>query len=322
MVKSVRHLLVIGAAVALAPVGSAAAAGPDADTVRDEAHNAAELVAEEFALLEAGDDGRLAAVDAAGVESLDRLRALGVELTPAIETALGALPEPGAPGAVSRTPQPVVYTAALADLDRIAATTPERRESASDLFFVAAMALLVLAGTAVANTLWRRSDERDEEELAWSDDVTGLANRRRLDHDVADGTDSTAVILVDIDDFDSIRHRDRDAADEVLCRIATILGAYVRYDDVVYRYGTSSFCVLLPEADDADAHTVSDRIVRAARRITRPNGSRVTVSVGVARTEGIGVPEALDTADRAVDRARRDGSDRAVHADERDVVSA
>lgn len=331
MSNSLRALLAIGIGVMLVPHGRAAATSDDASQVRDAALAASDLVADEQALLADAEQGdqlsdQLRSVDAAGADQLARLQMLGVEVTLAIETALGKLPEPGNPNAVSLAPPPVVYEAAITDLERIAATpdavTPGTESgSSSDLLFVAAMSLVVLGGAAAANQVWRRSETTDDGGTGWNDDVTGLASRRRLEVDVADGTRPTAVILVGVDDFDAIVSKyGTDDADNVLRDVATVLAAYVRTDDVVYRYERNAFCILLRNADDVDARTVADRIVRAARRVQLSGGSNITVSLGVAHTEGIGVEEALGTADRAVERARREGCDRAVHADERDVV--
>ena len=52
------------------------------------------------------------------------------------------------------------------------------------LLLVAAVSLLILGGAALTNTLWRRPEHLELEALAWSDGLTGLANRRRLDHDL------------------------------------------------------------------------------------------------------------------------------------------
>ena len=91
-------------------------------------------------------------------------------------------------------PPTVVYDAAIADLMRIAATpaalTPITKTADSGgtsfgLLAVAAAALLALGLAALANTLRRTDDDEDLAAMAWSDGLTGVANRRRLDRDIA-----------------------------------------------------------------------------------------------------------------------------------------
>lgn len=310
------------------------------------AADAADLLTEELALVEQSTSDtalspadadavrvQLRSVDGRGQSLLVQLRGLGVSLTPAIETALAELPDATTGGAdgVSLFPQSVVYEAAIDDLLRIAATpaavTAGGDESGGPSFallLVAAMSLLILGVAALANTLWRRPDDHDEA-LSWNDALTGLANRRRLDHDVHAVTAGgpTSVIMIDIDHFRSVNDSyGEQTGDDVLKRLGTVFEHHVRMDDVVYRYGGEEFCVLLPGADAAEARLVADRIVRAARDVELPNGANVTVSVGIAGTTGHELVEAIEHADRAVDLAKQQGRDRAVHADEQHLVGS
>ena len=53
------------------------------------------------------------------------------------------------------------------------------------LLAVGATALLAVGLAALANTLRRADDDEDLAAMAWSDGLTGVANRRRLDRDIA-----------------------------------------------------------------------------------------------------------------------------------------
>jgi diguanylate cyclase (GGDEF)-like protein len=156
--------------------------------------------------------------------------------------------------------------------------------------------------------------------MAWSDGLTGLANRRRLDADLARHDDSdrpTAAIMVDIDHFKEINDRFGHAVgDEILRKVGDALASHVRYDDIVYRYGGEEFCILLPGASIADANDVAHRVVAAAQTVELPEGGNVTVSVGVANATRGDASGAVRRADRALYTAKEDGRDRAVASDE------
>ena len=162
--------------------------------------------------------------------------------------------------------------------------------------------------------------------MAWSDGLTGLANRRRLDHDLESRgrrDDATAVIMIDVDHFKSVNDRfGHQTGDEVLRSIGAMLAEQIRYDDIVYRYGGEEFCVLLPDSSAAEAEGIADRIVEAAREIRLPDGQHITVSVGVASAVEGDVSTAVETADLALYTAKDRGRDRAVTADASKLASA
>jgi len=329
-------------AIAVTPAATASATADTPDIVRDLATNGAHLLAEESELLGLAQSGGLSAADLAEARSnlrtvdaqatavMQQLDLLGVDLSNAIREAMSPLPKPGSSSVDMRPPlppPPVVYDAAIADLMRIAATpaalTPITKSADSGgtsfgLLAVAAAALLALGLAALANTLRRTDDSEDLAAMAWSDGLTGVANRRRLDRDIAanaGNSSPTAVIMVDVDHFkqvnDSYGHQ---VGDDVLRGVGAALADNVRHDDVVYRYGGEEFCVLLPGATPGEAQAVADRVVSAMRAILLPDGGHITVSVGVADGRAGDVAETLETADRALYAAKASGRDRATAA--------
>lgn len=186
------------------------------------------------------------------------------------------------------------------------------------LLAVAAASLLLLGAAALSDALRRRDADEELAALAWTDGLTGLANRRRLDHDIAayDRSDQTvSTIMIDVDHFklinDSFGHQE---GDEALRRLADALNTAVRDDDVVYRYGGEEFCVLLPDATHHDACTIAQRIVDTTHRVTLPDGSKLTVSVGVAHGAGFDASTSCRSADQALLVAKQRGRDRVVDA--------
>lgn len=346
---TLRHALVVAvAATIMLPAGGLASASiSGTEAVRQLASEAAELIAEEAELVRMTDPAvtessvdraaitaRLRTVDGQGETALAQLRGLGATITPAVESALEQLPAEVLTGAdaegVSLAPGAVVYDAAVDDLLRMAATpaavVPTDRSNGPSyaLLIVAAFALLVLGIATLTNTLWRRPTE--ESAHTWSDELTGLANRRRLDLDLAsrDATaGETAVIMVDVDHLATIEDQHGvEVRDDVVRSLSTVFEQHIRTDDVIYRYADERFCVLLPGASEDEARIVGDRIVEAAHRVALPDGRHTTVSVGVAQSADRAVADSLAHADHALSLAKRAGCNQAVFAADHELVEA
>lgn len=185
--------------------------------------------------------------------------------------------------------------------------------------------------TGVFNDMVRRLREgRDElERLSVTDELTGLANRRRLMAEI--GREVTrslrnehpfAILMLDVDRFksfnDSYGHQ---AGDFVLKRLAITLRKCVRDVDTVARYGGEEFMVILPETAATEARQVAERI-RATTEADRYSPAEgvdelnVTVSIGLALFPAHGdSPEALiAAADDALYRSKEGGRNRVTAA--------
>lgn len=131
--------------------------------------------------------------------------------------------------------------------------------------------------------------ERYLHELAHSDPLTGLANRRVLEQ-VLEQTlaheERVLVIVTDLDGFKALNDRaGHQVGDEVLVEVARRLLAAVRPDDLVARMGGDEFVVVCRCVSDEAA---ADLVGRVRTSITRPfpqgGGLAVEVSVGSARS--------------------------------------
>jgi diguanylate cyclase (GGDEF)-like protein len=190
-------------------------------------------------------------------------------------------------------------------------------------------ALLVLVALAFArpilNTL---GDFRRVASQAATDSLTGLANRRSFDDELALEWrraerigDPLALVLVDLDNFKSVNdERGHQAGDAVLRRVAAILDSGARNADLAARYGGEEFVLLAPETDLLGATKLADRLRGAleAATIELPGGGQlfVTASFGVAVKGTFERPEQLiAAADKALYEAKRTGKNRVVAAD-------
>lgn len=176
---------------------------------------------------------------------------------------------------------------------------------------------------ALHDELARRNAEL--EQLARTDVLTGLANRRHAD-DVLRATIASArrhdrtlsAVLVDVDRFKAVNDAHGHAAgDAVLREIAVRLAAGLREEDVAARWGGEEFLLLLP--DSPDATVVCERL-RASIAGTPINVHgvlqlSVSASFGWAPWSGEETGEALvGRADVALYAAKDGGRDRVVGA--------
>jgi diguanylate cyclase (GGDEF)-like protein len=162
------------------------------------------------------------------------------------------------------------------------------------------------------------SDERFEalEQLAATDPLTGLANRRGCEKSIA-GEISRAererkplsCIMLDIDRFkqvnDTLGHQ---GGDEVLRELSTMLRQSVRAYDIVARWGGEEFLLILPGADLEAARSLAERIRLGVQRLPKSVPGSVTISAGAAEFDADYDFEAtLRTADRRMYEAKAAG---------------
>jgi diguanylate cyclase (GGDEF)-like protein len=145
------------------------------------------------------------------------------------------------------------------------------------------------------------------------DSLTRLPNRRMLGRALGRVRAGDVVIMLDLDHFKKINDIvGHDAGDALLRAAGATLLAAVRERDSVGRYGGDEFVVILRGDSDADAFLTR---LRAMWETDRPHP--VTLSAGVAVVEHDALV-ALRAADHAMHRAKEDGGDRVMWADEAD----
>ncbi|HET6855215.1 MAG TPA: diguanylate cyclase [Pyrinomonadaceae bacterium] len=160
------------------------------------------------------------------------------------------------------------------------------------------------------------------EEAAFTDHLTGLANRRRferqLEREVARMSrfgHPFSLLMLDIDSFknlnDSYGH---DAGDEAIRRISRVLREGTRGIDLAARIGGEEFAILLVETNRNGGLEVAERLRMAIKALEIPRAGHITGSFGVAECPGDAQNSAdiLKAADVALYEAKRNGRDRVV----------
>ncbi len=189
-------------------------------------------------------------------------------------------------------------------------------------------AVLNCAEVLLAHALIFRFSERTREaafarlrEHAQVDGLTGLANREKLDLELARAlalADRTgqqmAVAMIDLDHFKAINDNyGHLLGDRVLLALGERLAGSVRAIDLVGRWGGEEFLLLCPGTDRDGAVAVAEKIRAAVAAEPFAEGISLTVSLGVAVSAGSEPPESvIDRADRALYAAKDAGRNRVV----------
>jgi diguanylate cyclase (GGDEF)-like protein len=214
--------------------------------------------------------------------------------------------------------------------------------------------LLVQNGRFYVQLIALRESDREKSDelrrLSTIDALTGIANRRAFDEALDQEwrrmmrhRTALSLLMIDVDCFkrfnDSYGHV---AGDQCLRAVAQTLSRRARRaGEMAARYGGEEFAVLLPHVDIADATKLAELICASIREQNIPHegsgvASHVTISAGVASIADL--PESvaalcragtnswgtvlIETADRALYRAKMAGRNRVVAAGKDDLVDA
>jgi diguanylate cyclase (GGDEF)-like protein len=165
--------------------------------------------------------------------------------------------------------------------------------------------------------------------LAHTDELTGLANRRSLYERIrSEWSRSTrhnkplSIILIDFDNFklinDSYGHQ---VGDQVLQRASATIRQIIRPEDLAARHGGEELAILLPDTNSNAAVDIAQRIGKALEALEYQDEAGqafvVTVSSGVAsRCPDDKSPDVMIArADKALYQSKADGRNRVTLAD-------
>ncbi|QXI29491.1 GGDEF domain-containing protein [Pseudomonas vanderleydeniana] len=179
----------------------------------------------------------------------------------------------------------------------------------------------------------RQRAEQELAELATTDSLTGVANRRALDQSLQREWNRAqrsgqplSLLMIDADHFKAFNDRHgHPMGDEALRQIARVIGDNIRRPgDLLARYGGEEFAVILPQTDEAGARCLAEKIRHAIRQIPPllADASPISVSIGAstrwvsreAVAGGARLDQLVQAADQALYHAKYHGRDQVVHA--------
>ena len=160
------------------------------------------------------------------------------------------------------------------------------------------------------------------------DPLTGLYNRRYMEEVLKQQMNRVTrqlrplgIIMIDIDHFkkynDTYGHATGDA---LLRELAQVLQKRVRAEDIACRYGGEEFTLIMPDASLETARQRAEELRHAVRSL-RLQGSEsdetITLSVGISLypQHGRTIENVLHAADSAMYRAKKEGRDRVMIAE-------
>lgn len=160
------------------------------------------------------------------------------------------------------------------------------------------------------NSLLEELDDKHSQlnNLAYTDELTGLANRRlfmdRLDLAIKSARRSKrhfALLYLDVDKFKQINDNlGHDVGDLLLIEVSKRLQHSVRESDTVARIGGDEFCILLIDIDtEENTRSVLDKIMLNIRKQVQIGKSELTPSISIGVTICHGKSDAKDIIKRA-----------------------
>lgn len=179
---------------------------------------------------------------------------------------------------------------------------------------------VLLLGTILMHERSRRRAEARIAELAGTDELSGLANRRAFYSDLERQiersrryNESCCVAIIDIDRFKSINDAyGHPTGDTVIRRLASILKDTCRRSDVAARIGGEEFAVLLVKTDGDEATRLAERIREAVsmEAIDTPTGPltfTISIGIGDSQRHGQSLEAIMSAADGALYISKRSG---------------
>ncbi|WP_143323487.1 diguanylate cyclase [Cognaticolwellia aestuarii] len=174
-----------------------------------------------------------------------------------------------------------------------------------------------------------KATQADLQVLASTDPLTQLFNRRHFSHAANQllkqariAQQPSSVAIIDIDLFKKINDTYGHASgDESIKHAANMIKGLSRHQDLVARYGGEEFIILMPNTVANDAYKLTERIRIALESATLANNKNhlnFTISAGVAEIDSqtFNLKEAMDSADKALYKAKNNGRNQSQLAGE------
>jgi len=160
------------------------------------------------------------------------------------------------------------------------------------------------------------------EEAAFTDHLTGLANRRRFERQLDREVGRTlrlghpfSLLMLDIDNFKKLNDTfGHNVGDEAIRLMGKVLREGTRGIDLAARIGGEEFAVILVETELSRGMEVAERLRLSIKSMTIPSADGITASFGVAECPSCAQTaiDILKAADDLLYQAKRRGRDQVV----------
>ena len=184
------------------------------------------------------------------------------------------------------------------------------------------IAILLFSLLLLAISLKKRN--RRLHRLAMTDELTGIANRRRImmqaEHErikMQHSTQPLCILILDLDHFKQINDTyGHDAGDTVLQQVSITMSGLLRQQDYVGRTGGEEFMIVLPDTQPEQAQAIAERIRIAVAKLdltTIAPALQVSCSIGLTQAQSNELlNSSIARADKALYRAKAEGRNRVV----------
>lgn len=163
------------------------------------------------------------------------------------------------------------------------------------------------------------------QQLALTDEITGLWNQRRLHKDLEEKVESNeafSLLFIDIDFFKNVNDQFGHVhGSQLLIDMASILRRELRGSDLIYRYGGDEFIVLLPKTPLDEGKKIALRLSASVKEhefFVQERPYRLSLSVGIADfpTDAKTSKDLVDFADKMMYMSKKSGRGKVFHVTE------
>lgn len=234
------------------------------------------------------------------------------------QTGLKGLLVPFGAGAIVNFSFGISVTEAVRDYGMTAKDFAPTDLAVEMLYLVEAKSATMAATQRLNQRLQGAKEEAEEQ--AVTDLLTGLRNRRAMEHRLArmaEAGQGYALMEIDLDYFKQVNDSEGHAAgDQVLRKVGSVLRAVSRREDMPVRAGGDEFALILPGlSSPRRIGELARQIIRELEEPIEWNGRnlRISASIGVALSEaGQDTEAVMQRADLALYAAKRAGRGRFV----------
>ncbi len=188
---------------------------------------------------------------------------------------------------------------------------------ARDFTSLVALLLIMLLGTHRAAWTQARDSARAMQNIAHTDDLTGLPNRRaayrRFEEAMRDPQTPVSVLLIDIDNFKRVNDtHGHETGDQVIQALTAAMQSTLGNAGLLVRWGGEEFLALLSGVTLGNAVREGEALRAAVAHLSLQHGP-MTVSVGVSsRVTRDTAASLVHRADQGLYRAKNSGKNKVV----------